>query len=804
MNTKSAGRRLADIGLAYAGAAGMKAAVLARDARQGVWALAAVVALAGHWSPGALAQSTSPAAPAAPAPALVAVERILITGNRRIEEATIETFLTFKPGDPVTESALNASIRSLFDTGLFANVSIEPQGGAILVRVIENPSINQVAFEGNTQLEDGDLLPGIRSRPRTPFTRSRAEQDSQALVELYRRLGRFGAEINPVVIEQPDNRVDLVFEIDEGPLTGVKSITFVGNEIFSNRRLRNVIETSESDFFSQFRSADSYDPDRVDLDQELLRQFYLERGYADFTVLSAVAELAPDREGFFITFTVNEGPFYTFGETQIVSNTPGLQSDLFADLIEIEPGDDYDNRQIERTIDAIRLRAGQEGFAFIEVRSQIDRDAENRVISVTFEISEGPRVFVERIEIEGNSRTLDRVIRRQFDLAEGDAFNSAEVADARDKIRALGFFRSVEVDTEPGSSPDRAVIRVVVEEQPTGNLSLGVGFSTDVGPVGNVEVTERNLLGRGQTLGLSVQIAGEESEFSFRFIEPAFLDRDLSVGFEAAFEDIDLSDESSFELQRLQFRPTVGFPLDPNTRGSVFYEVSNADVEVDAGASALVEGDAGTQLTSLIGFRLVHDQRNSRVEPTEGYIASLSNEFAGLGGDTRYGRVVGRARGFTSFFDEELVVSLELEGGAILGFGQDVRIDDRFQLGGQSLRGFARAGVGPRDTDSDNQDALGGKYYVVARGEAQFPLGLPEDLGLSGGVFADIGSLWGLDESSVGGTVVDDSFSLRAAAGVSLFWRSGFGPLRIDIGFPLISEEFDDEEVFRLSAATQF
>jgi outer membrane protein insertion porin family len=758
------------------------------------------------------AATLAPPASAQQAPGLAAVERILVSGNRRIEQATIETYLTFKPGDPVTEAALNESIRRLFETGLFANVSIEPQGGTILVRVIENPSINQIAFEGNSTLEDEELRPAIRSRPRTPFTRSRAEQDAQTLVEIYRRLGRYGAEINPVVIEQPDNRVDLVFEISEGPLTGVKSINFVGNETYSNRRLRNVIETSESDLLSQFRTADNYDPDRVELDKDLLRQFYLARGYADFTVLSTVAELSPDREGFFITFTLSEGPIYTFGDAQIISNTPGLQPEMFTDLVEVEPGEDYDNRAIERTIDAIRLRAGEEGFAFIDVRSQIDRDRENQVIAVAFEISEGPRVFLERIEIEGNTRTLDRVIRRQFDIAEGDAFDSRKIADARDKIRALRYFKSVDVTTEPGSSEDRAVVRVTVEEQPTGNLSVGVGFSTDTGPVGNLEVTERNVLGRGQTLSVNVQVSGDENEFSFRFVEPAFLDRDFSVGLQASFEDIDLQDESSYELQRLQFRPTFGFPLDPNTRASVFYEVSNADLrDVPNNASLAVQADEGQQLTSLIGYTLTHDQRNSRVEPTDGYIASLTNEFAGLGGDTQFTRVIGRAKGYKSFYNEDLVVSLELEGGAIFGFGQDIRIDDRFQLGGQSLRGFAQSGVGPRDLSvvapnatTSNRDALGGKYYVVARTEALFPLGLPDDWGISGGVFADVGALWGLDGSDVALTGVDDGFSLRAATGVSLFWRSGFGPLRVDLGFPVLKEDFDDEEIFRLSAQTRF
>jgi outer membrane protein insertion porin family len=728
---------------------------------------------------------------------------VVVVGNQRIEAATVQSYLTVAPGQQVTPAELNASVRRLFDTGLFADAAIDMDGSTIVVRVVENPTINRIAFEGNRSLTDEELLANIQNRPRRAFTRSRAEADAQVITELYRRTGRYGTTVEPVLIQQPDNRVDLVFEIRESAVTGVSAINFVGNEVFSNRRLRQVIDTTESGWFSAILTSDIYDPDRLEFDRELLRRYYLSRGYADFSVLSAVAELSPDREGFFITFTVSEGPRYDFGEQTVVTNAPGLDPADFEALISGSPGDTYSSEVVERNIDRMIFLAGQQGFAFVDVRPRAVRNTEDLTIDVVYELVEGPRVYVERIDIEGNTRTLDRVIRRQFDIVEGDAFNSREVDRARQRIRGLGYFSTVNVQTAPGASEDRANILVTVEEQPTGSLTFGLGFSTADGPVGEISISERNFLGRGQFVRARVQVASERQIVDFTFREPALLDRDLSAGFNVYLRQTDRRDESSFQETNLGFEPDIAFPVSEFGRLSLNYRISSDEIrDVASDASEFIRTDAGTAITSSVGYRYTYDQRNDPLQPTGGYVFEASQDFAGLGGDTRYVRSRIVATAFTSLFAEDVVGSLTFEGANITSLGDDIRVTDRFFLGGDVMRGFTRGGAGPRDLTTG--DSLGGNNYAVLRSEVTFPLGLPDSFGLSGGVFGDVGTAWGLDTTTRGGVTVDDDPKLRASVGVSLFWDSGFGPLRINVAMPVLSEDGDDKEYFRLTAGTRF
>ncbi|MEO1459290.1 MAG: outer membrane protein assembly factor BamA, partial [Pseudomonadota bacterium] len=505
--------------------------------------MTALLPLSGGSGGGAVAQTTA---------AGVADRSLVVRGNRRIEVDTILAYMQLQQNQLVTAEELNLAVRRLFDTGLFQDVQILAEGDRLVVEVVENPSINVIAFEGNDALDDETLQQIISLRPRLPFTPSRAEADAQALIETYRRTGRFGAEVEPVVIERPENRVDLVFEIREGELTGVSSIDFVGNEAFSDRRLRRVIETSESGLLSALLSSDVYDPDRLELDKELLRQFYLERGHADFTVLSAVAELSPDREGFFISFTVEEGPVYSFGEFDVIVNARGLNPEDFLALIPQEDlaGEVYDASEVEEIANDLTDLAGQKGFAFVQVRPQPRKDAENLIIDITFELVEGNRIFVERIDIDGNTATLDRVIRREIDIVEGDAFDARRIREAQRRIRGLGYFSAVDIDAEEGSADDRAVLKVQVEERSTGSLSFGLGFSTSAGPIGSIALTERNFLGRGQIVQARLTAAGDTQVYDFSFTEPRVLDRDLAVGLRTFFIDDDRSDESSFNQVR--------------------------------------------------------------------------------------------------------------------------------------------------------------------------------------------------------------------------------------------------------------
>ena len=727
---------------------------------------------------------------------------VVVQGNRRIEVETILSYMQLPTDRPVTAEDLNAAVRRLFDTGLFQDVRIVPAEDRIVVEVVENPSINRINFEGNDEIEDEELEQIIQLRPRLPFTASAAEADAQRIIEVYRRTGRYGAEVEPVVIQREDNRVDLVFEITEGPLTEVKSIDFVGNDAFSDRRLRRVIETKEAGLLSFLVSTDIYDPDRLELDKELLRQFYLERGYADFSVLSATAELAPDRSGFFITFTVEEGEQYDFGPLDVTVSAHGLEPEEFREVLPDVEGETYDASRVEEIANELTDLAAQKGFAFVQVRPRPDKNTEENTIAINFELVEGSRIFVERIEIEGNTQTLDRVIRREMTLAEGDAFDARKIRESRNRIRALRYFRTVEIDTEPGSAEDRAVLKINVTEQPTGSLSLGVGFSSSAGPVGNIRLSERNFLGRGQTVNLQATATGDTQIYDFTFIEPRFLDRDLLIGSSFFYRQEDREDESSFQVDTAGFRPQVGFPLSEDLDLRLNYEFLYENLDVSSGASPAIRVDDGTAISSSVGYQLTYDRRNDPVEPTEGFRVNFGQQVAGLGGDSRYVKQSGSAKTWFGFFDDSLIASVELEAGALVTFGDDSRITERYFLGGQTLRGFRPEGIGPRDLTTD--DALGGHYYAVTRFEASFPLGLPEELGIFGGVFVDAGTLWHLDRTSFPGTNIDDGADLRVAVGPMLFMDTPLGPLELSFGFPLVKESYDEKELFRLSVGTRF
>ena len=733
-------------------------------------------------------------------------QSVVVRGNRRIEVETILSYMDLRQGQQVTPEDLNRAVRRLFDTGLFRDVVIVPGDDALVVQVVENPSISEIAFEGNSALQDEDLNQIINLRPRLPFTVSAAEADAQAIIEVYRRTGRYGAEVEPVIIERSENRVDLVVEIVEGDLTGVTAIDFVGNTVFSDRRLRGEIETSESGLLSAFFSTDVYDPDRLELDKELLRSFYFERGYADFTVLSATAELSPDRDGFFITFSVSEGEIYTFGDVDVDIVARGLDAAEFQALIPDDiTGEDYDATLVEEIANDMTDLASQRGYAFVQVRPRPRKDDADRIISITFEIIEGPKVFIDRIEILGNTATLDRVIRREIELVEGDPFDARKIRNAEKRIRGLGYFSRVQIEAERTDERDRTNLKVKVEEQSTGSLSFGIGFSTGSGPIGSIALSERNFLGRGQIVRAQVTAAGDTQVYDLGFTEPRFLDRDLSVGFRAFFIDDDQSDESNFELARLGFSPTIAFPLSDITRFSLRYEIRREDVQVNPQASAAILADDGVRFTSLVGYTVTHDLRNDPLEPTGGFLLSLEQDFAGLGGDARYTRAIATGKGWTSFFDDQVIASLELESALIYGFGgDDIQVNERFFLGGGSLRGFAAEGVGPRDLVTD--DSLGGNFRLVSRAEVSFPLGLPEELGIFGGVFVDAGTLFALDGAKFDSTgrAIDDAAKLRVGAGALLFLATPFGPIEMSFGFPVIKEDFDNSEVFRLQVGTRF
>lgn len=727
------------------------------------------------------------------------IREIVIEGNQRIETGTIRSYLLVLEGDRFDNRRVDQSLKSLFATGLFADVVIQKQADALIIKVVENPVINRIAFEGNLRIEDDLLRPEVTLRPRVVFTRTKVQNDVKRLLDVYRVNGRFGATIEPKVIQLPQNRADLVFEIDEGPLTKVRTIRFVGNREFDDGDLRSVIRTKEAIWYRFFAEDDTYDPDRLTFDRELLRRFYLSEGYADFRVDSAVAELTPHRKAFFITFSVDEGKRYKFGDITLISGIKGLDSAALSRSLSMKKGDWYDNTLVDETIENLTEAVGNKGFAFVDVRPRVNRNKDTQEITIAFEVREGPRVFVERIDIIGNVRTVDKVMRREFKLVEGDAFNASKLRRSRQRIQDLNFFERVKIDREQGSSPDKAIIKVDVQEKSTGSLNFGVGYSTDAGPLLDVSIAERNLLGKGQRLSLATTIAAERSTINLSFTEPYFLDRDVAAGFDVFHLRRDLRDTSSFISQETGFGVRAGYPLSDFIRQSWKYRFNYSKIEdVSVNAATLIKEQEGERYVSLVGHTLALDKRDSRVSPTKGFVTRLSNEIAGLGGSVRFLRnELGAAQYYP--LAKDWTLSLSGKAGHILGLGQDVEIPDRFFLGGDSLRGFATSGVGPRDRLS--KDALGGEWMYSGSLQLVLPLGLPDELGISGRVFSDFGSLGTVNPSD---TNVFDEASIRASIGAGVGWTSPFGPINVDFGFPVMKESLDETETLRMNFGTRF
>jgi len=789
----------------------------------------------------AYAQEGQTAAPAQAEQSGVAIRRVVVEGNQRIEPATITSYLLVRPGDTFDAERIDLSLKTLFATGLFADVQIEQRGTDLVVAVIENPVINRVIFEGLDTLDEEDLEGEVQARPRSVFTSARAQADVQRIIEVYRRSGRFAAQVTPQVRELDQNRVDLIFEVDEGPVTGVRDINFIGNEVFSDRRLRDSIVTAESSWWNLFQSNDNYDPDRLEYDREQLRQYYNNRGYADFRVVSAVAELTPDQRDFFITFTLDEGIRYEFGEISVRTELNRLPEDLLRSAIPIRSGEVFRGELIENTIDAMTYIAGTVGYANVNITPVVERDRENRKVNIVFEVNEGPRVFIERIDVVGNTSTVDRVIRREMRVNEGDAFNRVLLDRSRQRIQSLGFFGEVTVEDTEGSQPDRAVVTVAVTEESTGELAFAAGYSSTEAFLFDVSVTQRNLRGRGQFLRLRASSSQQRQQLDLRFTEPRFMGRELAAGFDIYSLRTDFLDQSSFENQSTGIGLRASFPASERTSIGLTYsliqdETEIADLLVDhdndintpavdqcdplyASRSSLCDQE-GSFLTSVLGFTVNWDRRNEAYRATRGFDLQFSQDVAGLGGEVNYirsemegGIYYGLPFGFRA--------SLRGSAGYIAGWGgDDVRINDRFFKGGSSFRGFDVAGIGPRQIVVNTVtgeletvgDSIGGNAYAIGTLQLDVPLPLPESFSLGSALFVDFGTLGNVDSASRQSVsldadsdlIVDDTASLRVAAGVSVFWDSPFGPVQFDFAHPLQFEEYDRREEFRFSTRTNF
>ncbi len=740
-----------------------------------------------------------------------AFDRIVVEGNERIDAASVASFAGVPRGEPVSAAELNAAYQNVLGSGLFESVEFEPRGGTLVIRVEERATINAIAIEGNRRLDDAVLRAAVESAPRRVYSPAQAEADADAIAAVYADQGRVSVSVTPRIIRRSDNRVDLVFEVDEARNVEVERISFVGNRAFSDGRLRRVLATKQAGLLRRIVRADTFVGERIAFDRQLLNDFYMDRGYIDFQVLDVTSEIARGRDGVFITVQLREGQRYRFGDVSVASTIPGVQGDLFADAIRVRPGTVYTPVAIERTILRMEEIALRQGIDFARIEPRLIRDPRNLRVGVQFVISRGPRVFVERIDIEGNNTTLDRVIRRQFDTVEGDPFNPRAIRAAAERIRALGYFDEVDVTSDQGSSPSQVVIDVNVQEANTGSLSFGGSYGVDTGVGVAIGLRETNFLGRGQRLAFGVETAGEAASASLVFFEPALLGRDLGGGVELYYRSTN-DFNAAFDTREIGFTPSIEFPVGEDSRLALRYTIASDDLSIEGDVRELVspillrEADEGALLTSSVGYTFSYDTRASGFSPDTGVLFRFGQDYAGLGGDTRFVNTTMLAAAYHRLSRRDITLRAELEGGAVVGFGgYDPRVTERFFTSSRSFRGFEARGIGPRDTESPAEDPLGGEYFAVTRLEAGFPIGIPEEYGIRGGAFFDLGSVWGLsDTAGLGEARVEEGFALRSTVGLALFVTTPIGPLRFNFTEALLKEDFDRERSFDLTISTEF
>jgi outer membrane protein insertion porin family len=761
--------------------------------------------------------AAAPAQPgAAEAPRII--QHIVVRGTQRVEPGTVLTYVGVREGDTYTPAETDQAVKALFTTGLFSDVKTNFDGatGTLTIRVTENPIVNQVVFEGNSKVSDKDLTKEVQIKPRAVFTRAKIQADVQRIIELYRRNGKFAARVDPQIIQRPQNRVDLIFSISDGPTTGVSKINFTGNKIYDSDTLKGQIATEESRWWKFLASNDNYDPDRLQFDRESLRRYYINRGYADFKVLSAVANLTPDRKSFYINFTVDEGVRYRFGRIFVESKIRELPSAQLRPLIDAQTGDIYSQEEVQKAIDTLTNSAGTKGYAFAQVHPRLKRDPKTRTIDLGFEIEQGPRVYIEKINIAGNTRTLDKVIRRQFRLQEGDAFNRVLIDRSRTRIRGLGFFKDVDVKNVPGSQPDRTNLTVNVTEQSTAALSVGLGYSSTTSLLGEVSYSDTNWFGRAQSLRVSLQASYITKQALFSFTEPYFLDRELAAGFDI-YQTQTNFDQATYQSDTSAAVLRLGFPISEYSSVSVNYTYQIQQVRPYAGAPLDVQLAAGSLNGSSFGFTYAYNDLDDIRKPTTGSAFSISQSFSGFGGNLKYIQTGVTAATYAPLFDGAMVSSLSGRFGYITGYdGSLVPFNDRFFDGGDTFRGFALAGIGPRASVApSNTGALGGTVRAIGSAELKFPGLLPESYGIGLSLFTDFGTMGRLDNLSGGrvctgaqysgiGTCVRDNLAFRGSAGISVSWKSPFGPVQIDLGLPYMKTSYDRAQIIHFSTATGY
>ncbi len=762
------------------------------------------------------------------APAIAQTESsIVVEGNRRVEAGTIRGYFRTGPGERLDAAKIDAGIKALYATDLFQDVRVNQSGGRLVVTVVENPVINRVAFEGNKKLKDEQFATEVQSKPRGTFSRPLVQADAQRIVEIYRRSGRFDVRVVPKIIDLPNNRVDLIYEISEGPKTGVKDINFVGNRAYSSFRLKDVIKTSKSNWLSFIQTTDIYDPDRIEADRDLLRRFYLKNGYADVRIVSAIGEYDPGQKGFIVTFTIDEGPQYRVGTVDVQSNVAAIDPNTLRSRLRTKPGDVYNAEAVEKTIEDMAIEAAKRGYAFASVRPRGDRNVAALKVDLVYVIEEGPRVYIERINIRGNERTRDYVVRREFDIAEGDAYNRALVDRAERKLKNLNYFKTVKITNEPGSAPDRVVLNVDIQEEATGEFQLAGGYSTMDGFIAEISVGERNLFGQGKYAKATVRYGERARGFELSYAEPYLLGYRMLGGIDLFAKHRSASSYASYETNLAGGNVRLGFSLTEELSLQVRYSLYRQDITLPAAlndcngtnaSTCLLNGEAplpvrvelanGAVMTSLVGYSFVYNTVDNNRNPTKGLLTEFKQDFAGVGGDVNFVRSAVDVRNYHEVLSDVVGV-VHLQTGTISGWGdKDLRMLDHFQLGPTLVRGFAPNGIGPRDVVSAG--ALGGTHFWGASVELQTPIFfMPKEIGVKASVYADAGRLWNYDGPTTfartGETLtVQDDNTIRASVGAGLIWDSPFGPLRIDYAVALNKATYDRVQEISFGGGSKF
>lgn len=728
----------------------------------------------------------------------VYIKDIKVEGLERVEAETVKSYVNIKSGQNTNDEQLNDTLKSLYATGLFEDVAINVNNGTMFVKVSENPVISEVLFDGNDEVDDTMLESEIRLAPRSTYSRAKVQDDVRRILDVYKRSGRYATVVNPEIIRRDQNRVDLIFNINEGPLAVIDKINFIGNEHYSAKELQEVLMSKESRWYRIFSSAENYDAEKTNYDKELLRRFYLKKGYADFRVVSGIAELSPDKKSFTLTFVVDEGKKYTVRNVDIVSEIDDVNVEDFNKFIEVEIDEKYNSDAIDKTVTALTDELGKRGYAFVEVVPDVSKNTATGDANVSFRIKEGSRFFVDRINIKGNTNTHDKVIRRELRINEGDAFNAAKIKDSRRNVENLDYFEKVEINTNPKDN-NRADLDIEVKEKSTGYFNVGIGYSTVNGALVRTGVTENNFRGLGQRLGFDVAVSQKSQDFDVSFTEPYFLNRRLRAGVDLFHSRQDYQDESSYDSKITGGRLRTGWNYTDDLSQQLRYTLKQDEItSVGEYASKYIKDEKGKYTNSSIGTTFVYDKRDSAMFTRDGYFLSAGTDVAGLGGDEKYVKFDGKAYWYNTMADY-YTLKLFVNAGMIEAYGDEtVRLANRYFLGGYTMRGFEAGGIGARDKYTN--DALGGNWMVYSGAEFGFPIGLDE-LGISAHVFTDVGMIGKPDNLNTDDIYYSDT--PRVSVGFGFQWLSPMGQIDVDFGFPIVKEDYDETEVFRLNFGTR-